>query len=88
MVMKMNKKKFIEKLQDRTKLSIKDCENINDILENHFIFNNQNKYEIVNDIVKEIGIEKEKAENIYEISMDIISSALKDKLKHPFKSQD
>lgn len=86
--MKMNKKEFIEVLQDRTKLSIKECETINNILESNFIFSKKNKDKIVSDLQIELNIEKEKAENIYETSMDIISSALKDKLKHPFKSQD
>lgn len=88
MGMKMNKKEFIEVLQDRTKLSIKECEIINDILESNFIIGKKNKDKIVSDIIRELEVEKEKAENIYETSMDIISSALKDKLKHPFKSQD
>lgn len=88
MGMKMNKKEFIEVLQDRTKLSIKECETINNILESNFIFSKKNKDKIVSDLQIELNIEKEKAENIYETSMDIISSALKDKLKHPFKSQD
>lgn len=86
--MKMNKKEFIEVLQDRTKLSIKECETINNILESNFIFGKKNKDKIVSDLQIELNIEKEKAENIYETSMDIISSTLKDKLKHPFKSQD
>lgn len=86
--MKMNKKEFIEVLQDRTKLSIKECETINNILESNFIFSKKNKDKILSDLQIELNIEKEKAENIYETSMDIISSALKDKLKHPFKSQD
>lgn len=86
--MKMNKKEFIEVLQDRTKLSIKECETINNILESNFIFSKKNKDKIVSDLQIELNIEKEKAENIYETSMDIISSTLKDKLKHPFKSQD
>lgn len=88
MVMKMNKKKFIELLQDRTKLSNKECETINNILESNFIFSKKNKEKIVNDLQNELNIEKEKAENIYDISMHIISVALKDKLKHPFRSQD
>jgi len=88
MVMKMNKKKFIELLQDRTKLSYKECETINNILESNFIFSKKNKDKIISDIQMELNLEKEKVENIYDISMDIISVTLKDKLKHPFKSQD
>ncbi len=88
MVMKMNKKKFIELLQDRTKLSNKECETINNILESNFIFSKKNKDKIISDIQMELNLEKEKVENIYDISMDIISVTLKDKLKHPFKSQD
>lgn len=88
MVMKMNKKEFIEVLQGKTNLSNKECEIINNILESNFIIGKKNKDKIVSDLQIELNIENEKAENIYDISMDIISSALKDKLKHPFKSQD
>ena len=38
-------------------------------------------------IVK-LGIDENEANKIYESAMQIIGNGVKDKLKHPFKSQD
>lgn len=86
MVIKMNKRGFINELQNKVKLSEDECIIISDILENYFILGNKNK--IVNDLEEKLDVEKIKAEEIYNISMEIISSALKQKLKNPFKSID
>ena len=81
---KINKYEFINTIQNKTKLSKEKCLIINDILENNFLLGNKNKQNIINELI----INEEKAEEIYNISMNIISLSLKEKLKHPFKSQD
>ena len=86
MVKRMNKQAFINELQSRIKLSKDECIIINKTLEKYFILGNKNK--IVNDLEKSLNIEKIKADEIYNISMEIISSSLKQKLKNPFKSID
>ena len=83
----MNKKGFIEKLKctleiDETKAII-----INNILENHLIIGKNNKEKIINDLINELKIDLEKAESIYEKVMNLITTTIKNKIKHPFKEQ-
>ena len=85
---KTTKYEFINTIQNKTKLSKEKCLIINDILENNFLLGNKNKQNIINELINKLSINEEKAEEIYNISMNIISLSLKEKLKHPFKSQD
>lgn len=86
-VSKMNKKGFIEKLKDQTRLNDQECIIINDILESHFIIGKKNKIRIISDLKEKLDINEVKANNIYNICMNIIGSSVKDKLKHPFRSE-
>ncbi len=88
MVMKMNKAGFIKELQAQTKLSEKDTIVVASILDDYFVFGKKNKGKIVNAIKEKLDLTDERADVIYNIAMSIISSNIKDKLKHPFKSQD
>ena len=88
MVKKMNKTYFLEQLKEETKLSEKNVLALSSILDDHFVFGKKNKDKIVSDIKEKLEVSNERAEEIYNITMSIISSNLKDKLKHPFKSQD
>ena len=85
---KINKYEFINTIQNKTKLSKEKCLIINNILENNFLLGNKNKQNIINELINTLSINEEKAEEIYSISINIISLSLKEKLKHPFKSQD
>ena len=85
---KINKNEFLNLIQDGTKLSRDECLIINDILEDNFLIGNKNKQKIINELIDKLNINKDKAEEIYNISNDIISLSIKEKLKHPFKSQD
>lgn len=84
----MNKEKFINKLENVTGLDNNKCIIINNILENHFIIGKNNKERIINDIIEQLQMTNEEAEKIYESAMSLIGNGIKDKLKHPFKSQD
>lgn len=84
----MNKEKFIKKLEEVTGLDNSKCTIINSILEDNFIVGKKSKEKIVNDIESKLSVTNEKAEKLYEDSMSIIGSEIKDKIKHPFKSQD
>lgn len=88
MVKKMNKTYFLEQLKEETNLSEKDVLALSSILDDHFVFGKKNKDKIVSDIKGKLEVSNDKAEEIYNITMSIISSNVKDKLKHPFKSQD
>jgi len=87
MVMKMNKSKFIKRLKEETDYSEDRCVLVNDILENNFIIGRKNKQKIINDLILKNFTEDE-AENIYDISINIIMSEIKNKIKHPFKSKN
>lgn len=88
MVKKMNKKKYIEVLKEKTKLSEDKCIIINDILESHFIVGRKNKQKIIDDLKEKLNIDEINAEEIYNVCMEIILSSVKEKLKSPFKSND
>ena len=87
MVMKMNKSKFIKRLQEETNYNEEKCISINNVLENHFIIGRKNKQKIIDDLIVKSFTEDE-AENIYDISMSIILLEIKNKIKHPFKSKE
>ena len=84
----MNKKEFINELSNRTSLSTEECAKINDILESNMIIGKKNKDKIIDNIKEKLGYTDEKSNEIYETAMDIFGEEIKNKLKHPFKSQD
>ena len=86
--MKMNKTKFLEQLQKETKLTEKDTIVVADILDEFFVFGKKNKDKIINAIKEKLNLTDEKADEIYNIAMSIISKNIKEKLKHPFRTQD
>lgn len=84
----MNKEKFVEKLESVTGLDREKCNTINSILENNFIIGKKGKEKIVQDICEKLSVTSLEAEKIYESSMSIVGTGIKEKLKHPFKSQE
>ena len=87
-VKKINKKSFINELQDNTNLSYEECLIVNNILENNFIFNKKKKEKVINELILQLNINDERANEIYNEIMQFISSKIKEKIKHPFKSYD
>ena len=86
MVKKMNKTKFIQTLKEKLNIEESKANIINNIIETNNIFGKKNKDKIINDFMEQLNIDNEKANEIYEIAMSIIATAIKNKLKHPFKS--
>ncbi|MCH5167733.1 MAG: hypothetical protein J1F35_07615 [Erysipelotrichales bacterium] len=84
----MNKEKFVEKLSKELNYSLKQCTLINEILENNFIISRKSKDAIINELISQLDVDINEADNIYNASVSIITSEIKEKLKHPFKSQD
>lgn len=84
----MNKKKFIEELESVTGLDKDKCVIVNDILESNFIVGKKNKEKIVSDLMEKLDLTTSEAEILYDSAMSIIGNGIKDKLKHPFKSND
>ena len=85
---KMNKAGFLKQLQEKTNLSEKDTLVVSSILDDYFVFGKKNKDKIVSAIKEKLNVTDERADEIYNITMSIISSNIKDKIKHPFKSKD
>ena len=69
----MNKSEFIKELSKQTGYDEEKCIVINSIVEDTFIIGKKNKDKMI---------------ELYETVISIIGSELKNKLKHPFKSQD
>jgi nucleoid DNA-binding protein len=86
MVTVMNKSEFIKKLSERLNYSIEDCTRINSILEDNFIISRKSKDKIIACLINEFNISEEEADKIYNISVEIISTSIKNKILHPFKS--
>ena len=88
MVKKMNKRGFIEQLIKETGLSEEKCIIINDCIEEYFIIGKNNKEKTINLLMGKLDFDYDKADEIYNIASKIITTNIKNKIKHPFKSQD
>ena len=88
MVMKMNKTEFIHAISEKTGYDIEKSTQINYILESNFFISKKNKDKIINALMNELNIEISEADNIYNICIEIITSAIKNKIRHPFRSKE
>ena len=84
----MNKSGFIKKLSEKLEYDEEKCIVIESIIEDHFIIGESNKEKIIADLVEKAGVSQEEADNIYNTAADIIKTALKDKLLHPFRKDE
>jgi len=84
----MNKSEFIKKLSCKLSYTIEDCTIINDILESNCFISKKSKDKIKIDLIQKLFITEKEAENIYNTSISIVKDEIKNKIKHPFKSQD
>lgn len=88
MVINMNKKEFIRELVKKTNYDEEKCVIISDTLENNFMIGKKNKEKTLSSLIEKLNIDEEEANNIYDISSSIVMNAIKDKIKHPFRSKD
>ncbi|MBR3256017.1 MAG: hypothetical protein IKF97_07450 [Clostridia bacterium] len=84
----MNKKDFISKLKEATGYDETKCNSINEIIESHFIIGKNGKEQIISDFKSKLLLNDDDADKLYNICMELIGEEIKNKLKHPFKSQD
>ena len=82
-----NKNFIIKELQEKTGRDEKDCIVINSVLEDHFIVGQNNKEKIIKDLMDKLSIDEKQADDIYNISMELIATRIKNKIFHPFKSE-
>ena len=86
--MVMNKKEFLSALKSKKDLSEEEGVIVNDILESHFIIGRKNKEKMIAELKEKLKLEEKQAQEIYNTSMNLIASFVKDSLKHPFRSKD
>ena len=84
----MNKSEFIKELSKQTGKDEEKCIVINSIVEDTFIIGKKNKDKMIEKFEEQISLDENEANKLYETVISIIGSELKNKLKHPFKSQD
>lgn len=88
MVMKMNKEKFIKEIEEKLNIDNEKAIKITNIFEDTFFIGKKGKEKIIEKLVAELDIDLDYADEIYNEAITIINTALKEKLKHPFKSID
>lgn len=84
----MNKSEFIKILSEKTGYNEENCNLINSIIEDTFIIGKKSKDKMIEKFKEQINLDQNEANKLYETIMSIIGSGIKNKLKHPFKSQD
>ena len=84
----MNKSEFIKELSKQTGYDEEKCIVINSIVEDTFTIGKKNKDKMIEKFEEQISLDENEANKLYETVISIIGSELKNKLKHPFKSQD
>lgn len=87
MVMKMNKQKFILRLQFESGKDMELCQNMAEIMEDTVFFSEKGKEKIVTQLMQEQSFSLEEAEEFYDIAMQIFRSEMKRRLRHPFGRQ-
>ena len=84
----MNKSDFLKELSSKTGYGIEECNLINSVLEDTMIIGKKNKEKMIERFEKELNLNNNESNKLYEIVMNIISNEIKNKFKRPFKSQD
>lgn len=88
MVISMNKTEFIKQLASNLSYSEDKCILINDILESNFFISKKSKDKIINELLSKLNVSEEEADNIYNVSCQLLAEEVKNSLKHPFKNKD
>jgi len=76
----MNKNGFIKELSKQTGYDEQKCILINNVIENYFIFGRKNKDKIIRDLQVKASLSEDDSENVYDISMKIITREIKNKM--------
>lgn len=88
MVMKMNKTGFINELVKELNCDENYARLVIDIYEENFIVGKKNKEKTINNFKEKLELTEEKANEIYNTCSKIVTTEIKNKIKHPFKSKD
>ncbi len=82
----MNKTEFIDELSRVLSYPNDKCIIINEILENNFFISKKSKDKIIGEFIQKLDVNHEEAIRIYDMAVTIINEEVKNKLKHPFRS--
>ena len=88
MVMRMNKTMFLKKLMETFNVDQNKANIINNVFESNNIMSKKSRDKIINDLIGQLNIDAIEANDIYDKVMSIITTSIKEKIKHPFRSQD
>lgn len=70
--MKKDKEYIINSLIEKANKSKEEASVITDILDNHFIIGHNNKKEIIADFEKELNVDSDSADELYNICAEIL----------------
>ena len=84
----MNKTGFIKELMKELNCSEEYARRVNDVLEDNFFIGRKNTEKTIDDFMNRLEISHEEADELFNKCRDIITNAIKDKIKHPFKGKD
>lgn len=84
----MNRREFVQELSKETELAEDKCDIVSKILEEDFFLSKDNRKKIKRKISESLNLPDSKSKIIYEESIHIIKEEIKNKLKHPFQSND
>ncbi len=84
--MKNNKRALLVELKERLNCSEEECVIINDIVEETSLFGKKNKAKMINGFMEKLDVTEDRANQIYNVFMDIFKTKIKYRFKHPFKS--
>ena len=84
----MNKTDFINQIMESANVDIATATIINDCMEENFLLGKKNKEKTINSMIEKLNISEEVADNYYNVASNLIAKNIKEKIKHPFKSQD
>ena len=80
----MNNKQVMKKVQDELKLDDKSLLIFSNIVNDIPVVGKSNKEKIIQEFIEQLKVDEIIAEHYYEVFSEIITTAIKDKLKHPF----
>lgn len=82
----MNRTEFKNALSKELSYSDAKCNIILDTIEEHFFLNSKNQDKIINELKDNLQIDYEEASRIYNTALKIFKTEIKNKIKHPFKT--
>lgn len=85
MVIQMSNRKVLEKVNEKLKLDTSSLSIFSNIVNDIPVIGKRNKEKMIKRFINELKVDKDTATHYYETFKEIITTIIKDKLKHPFK---